>query len=486
MVLDMKWLRKLSVAKKLAIIISLLFIVLLLGFANFWLSMKIMSGIRAYVGGEGLWSKSQKEAVSNLVKYSTTFEEDDYQRYQAFLQIPLGDKQARLELQKSQPNLQIAAEGFVLGGNNSVDVPELIFLFRWFKEVSYMKIAIEDWTQGDAHIEELMQIGEKIHSLVVTTRELENPVNEEERLTELSALVMETYDKDRELTILENHFSATLSEGSRWIRDVLTLITVVLGFTVGGVIFFIAAYIAYTIVEVDKKKNEFISLVSHQLKTPLTSIGWYAELLLQDGTRSKEKQRQYLEEISVTNKRVTDLVNRLLSVSRIEMGTFVTNPVASSVVSLVDEVISSFGIQQSKRGITLIKEYQSDLPKLSVDPQIIRIVVTNLLSNAIKYSYDNGKIVVSLYKKNHYICIKIDDNGIGIPQSQQGKLFEKFFRGSNAKVMDTDGTGLGLYIVESVIQSAGGKILYSSTQDKGSSFIAMFPIILKKKEKKRG
>jgi signal transduction histidine kinase len=480
-----KWLRKLSVAKKLAIIISLIFLILLLGLANFWLSMRIMSGIRAYVGGEGLWSKSQKEAVTNLIRYSVTFDEVDYQAYREFLQVPLGDKQARLELEKKEYNYELTRQGIIQGGNSPDDVDDMIFLYRRFRRVSYMDIAIRDWAQGDALIEKLMDKGEKIHAIISTTGDEDDPMAQDVRLDELSELVMEVYALDKELTTLENHFSATLSEGSRWIRDVLFVVTIILSILLGSFTLFISLYISQMIVEVDKKKNEFIYLVSHQLKTPLTSSSWYSELLLQDHKIDKEKRRSYLLEISNTNKRMVDLVNTLLNVSRIEMGTFVVNPVMSSLTSLIDEVIASFAVQKMKRNIEIQKQYQEGLPSIAIDPQTIRIVVSNLLSNAIKYSYDGGKVTVSLSKKGSFVQIKVQDEGIGIPKSEQGRLFEKFFRASNAKTLDTDGSGLGLYIVESVVKNVGGTLSYTSAEGKGTSFIVSFPLEgLKKKRKK--
>src|SRR3989344_6645446 len=120
----MNWLRKLSVRNKFSIIIILILFILLFGLVNFWIGLKIMSSIRAYVGGEGLWSKAQKEATNNLIKYATSFDEVDYNSYLTFLQVPLGDKQARLELNKENPNMEVVRAGFIKGGNHPEDIDD--------------------------------------------------------------------------------------------------------------------------------------------------------------------------------------------------------------------------------------------------------------------------------------------------------------------------------------------------------------------------
>ncbi|OGZ72975.1 MAG: hypothetical protein A2908_00145 [Candidatus Staskawiczbacteria bacterium RIFCSPLOWO2_01_FULL_38_12b] len=226
--LFVEWLRELSVNKKLSIIIILIICMLFFSVANFWLGMKVMSGIRAYVGGEGLWSKAQKEAINSLTNYSISHNESDYDTFLTFLQINIGDKQARLELNKKNPNLGIARQGFVQGGNNPNDVNDLIFLYQWFGRVSYMKQAIQIWTEGDSQIEVLLGIGEKMHTIISAPYDKNNPQQESQRASQIASLVDESRTTDSRLTILENNFSSTLGEGSRGINNILLLVTIIL------------------------------------------------------------------------------------------------------------------------------------------------------------------------------------------------------------------------------------------------------------------
>src|SRR3989344_9425578 len=155
-----EWLRRLPVGKKLAIIVGLMVVILVFGLLNFWFSMKIMSGIRGYVGGEGQWSKAQKGAYNRLIQYSVSRDEKDYQAFLSLLEVTLGDKVGRLELDKPNPDLEIVRIGYLKGGIHPDDIGDLIFLHRLFRHVSYMERAIDLWTTGDAEIEQMVAIGE--------------------------------------------------------------------------------------------------------------------------------------------------------------------------------------------------------------------------------------------------------------------------------------------------------------------------------------
>jgi signal transduction histidine kinase len=131
----------------------------------------------------------------------------------------------------------------------------------------------------------------------------------------------------------------------------------------------------------------------------------------------------------------------------------------------------------------LNKDYQVDLPIVNADPKLLRIVLQNLLSNAVKYTQEKGKIDLEIKKQDKDILIKIQDNGLGIPKRQQGKIFSKLFRADNVLGKDTDGTGLGLYIVKEVIEQSGGKIWFNSEENKGTSFFVTIPLSGMKEKK---
>lgn len=230
----------------------------------------------------------------------------------------------------------------------------------------------------------------------------------------------------------------------------------------------------------DKAKTEFVSLASHQLLTPLSTISWYTEMLLAgDVGKITDDQKQYLDEIYYGNFRMVKLVKALLNVSRLELGTFTVDPEPTDIAKLAQSVIDEQKPQIEERKITITAKYERGIPMLSVDPNLIRIVFQNLLSNVIKYTPEGGKatLEIALSKiKGSNVLIKVSDTGYGIPSSQQDEIFTKLFRGENVKGKDIEGTGLGLYIVKSIIDHSGGKIWFESQENKGSIFYVTLPL----------
>ncbi len=248
--------------------------------------------------------------------------------------------------------------------------------------------------------------------------------------------------------------------------------------------------------DVDKAKTEFVSLASHQLRTPLSSINWYAEMLLAgDAGKITVEQKKYLEEIYHGNQRMVDLVNALLNVSRMEMGTFIVEPEPTDVVLLARSVVSEQKPVVETKKLKLSEKYAKDLPLINADPKLLRIVFQNLLSNSVKYTPDKGKIGFDILVakkgdevggkkvKEDSIAIVVSDSGYGIPAAQQEKIFTKLFRADNVREKDTDGTGLGLYIVKAIVDHSGGFIWFESVENKGTTFFVTLPMSgMKKKE----
>ncbi len=229
--------------------------------------------------------------------------------------------------------------------------------------------------------------------------------------------------------------------------------------------------------EVDRAKTEFVSLASHQLRTPLSSINWYAEMLLNgDGGILNKDQKEYVEEIYVGSKRMVELVNALLNASRIDMGTFAVHLVPINFVEIAEEAIKELEPQIQKREQIVEREYDPNLPLIKSDPKMIRIIFQNYLSNAVKYTPKKGKIVLKVYVKKKELIIEVSDNGYGIPENQQDEIFLKLFRADNIKDKNTEGTGLGLYIVKSIVEELKGKVWFDSKENQGSVFYASIPL----------
>src|SRR5580692_7674291 len=210
--------RRLPIAGKLQVIVGVFVAIVICVFSLGALRSQILSGTRAYVGGEGLWSKAEKRAVLILTRYAGSHAESDYQQYLAEIAVPAGDKQARLQLQSSSPDMKLVRQGFVQGRNNTEDVDSMSTLFRHFGSVGYMARAINVWTRGDQYIDQLRSLAEDLH------REVYSPRPDAQKIQKLTDQVAEV---DAHVTPLEDEFSSTLSEGARWIDRVLSLVSLI-------------------------------------------------------------------------------------------------------------------------------------------------------------------------------------------------------------------------------------------------------------------
>lgn len=240
--------------------------------------------------------------------------------------------------------------------------------------------------------------------------------------------------------------------------------------------------------EIDKAKNEFVSLASHQLRTPLTAINWYLEMLMSgDAGKINSEQKKYMSEIYNGSRRMVNLVNSLLNTSRIDLGTFAVEPEKIDIRKIADSALFELTPQIKTKHIKIEKKYDRSIPFINADKKLIGIIFQNLLSNAIKYTPAGGRVRLSIEKKPKNFIITVADNGYGIPASQQKKIFTKLFRADNVREKETDGTGLGLYIVKSVIEKTGGKISFISKENKGTTFKVELPLSgMEKKEGTKG
>ncbi|QQS39465.1 PAS domain S-box protein [Candidatus Woesebacteria bacterium] len=229
--------------------------------------------------------------------------------------------------------------------------------------------------------------------------------------------------------------------------------------------------------DIDKMKTEFISLSSHQLRTPLSSMKWFTEILLDgDAGDLTDKQKELIIEIQSANERMIQLVNTLLNISRIESGKLVVEPVSTDIEELVKDIIKELTAVSEERKVKINLSTVNDLPNITIDPKLVRQAYSNLISNAIKYSHEGGVIQVKLGISGNEFISEISDNGLGIPQGDYDKVFSKFFRASNVVSVVTEGTGLGLYLVKSIVEVSGGKIWFKSCEGEGTTFTFVLPV----------
>ena len=208
--------RRLPIVGKLRIIVGVFVAIVICVFLLGVLRSEILTGVRAYVGGEGLWSKAEKRAVLSLNRYAASRAESDYQQYLSEIAVPTGDKQARLELQRPSPDMSQVRRGFEQGRNSPEDVDSMSKLFRRFGRIGYMARAIAIWTDGDQYIDQLRSLADNLH------REINSPQPDAQRI---AAIIDQVATVDARVTPLEDDFSATLGQGARWINRALSLAT---------------------------------------------------------------------------------------------------------------------------------------------------------------------------------------------------------------------------------------------------------------------
>jgi signal transduction histidine kinase len=226
-----------------------------------------------------------------------------------------------------------------------------------------------------------------------------------------------------------------------------------------------------TLEELDKAKNDFVSLASHQLRTPLTATKWVSEeLLLPPVPLSDERKDHYLRQIHASNERMIRLVNQLLDASRIGFGTLAYKPETVHVDDVLKLMLRDITPEIKNSGVKLETKLDKHLPVIHMDRTWVQVILQNLVSNALRYSKPGQSVIVSITNQNNEILIKVKDSGCGIPAAQQSKIFTKLFRADNARLLVGEGSGLGLYITKALVEQVGGKIWFESAENKGTTF----------------
>jgi len=233
----------------------------------------------------------------------------------------------------------------------------------------------------------------------------------------------------------------------------------------------------------EKARKDFVSNVTHELRAPLTAIKSYVEMLIDNETEDPELQRDFFNTINEESDRLARLIDDMLNMSKMEVGNLVLNKSLVRMRKLLDDAVNGVRSAAKSKAIELTANIAEDLPDVEADKEMVRVVVTNLLSNGIKYTQEGGHVFLTAelvhggeaQAGKRTIAVTIADNGPGIPDDEQNKVFEKFYRARGAAEQKVVGNGLGLALAREIATLHGGDIKLDSTAGEGSKFSFLLP-----------
>ncbi|MCZ2845754.1 MAG: HAMP domain-containing sensor histidine kinase [Candidatus Bathyarchaeota archaeon] len=225
------------------------------------------------------------------------------------------------------------------------------------------------------------------------------------------------------------------------------------------------------------KLTEVVSVVSHQLKTPLSVIKGYLEVLIsEDLGKLNRQQKEYVDDILENTNKMIVLVRDLLEVTKIESNRIEIRPKPTNLKEMLEEIREEFADVAKAKNCHLSLKISGKIPPINIDPIKIKETIANLVSNAIFYNRSKGKVMLSLSKKGKKVIFCCEDTGVGIKEEDKDRLFTKFFRSEESLTLAPKGSGLGLFISKAIVEKSGGEMWFRSKKDKGSVFCFSLPI----------
>jgi signal transduction histidine kinase len=522
------WFRDISIAKKLYFTVGIMALLIAVELVVLIFSINTLSSVRAYVGGEGLWSKSQKDALYQLLKYARTHNEADYAKFEGFMKVNQGDHKARMEMSKPSGdlNLSVAEQGFYEGRNDREDLNRMVKLFLRFHSNKYISRAIVAWTKADEVISGFMALGERLHQEITA-----NPYSQQR----VDAILDEIDPLNDRLTPLEDEFSFSLGEGSRWLEHVILRLLFVVALTVECTGLLLAITVSRSIQrglneillssravakgdfrrrakayasdeigmladnfntmaqelerlemenrevnnslekkvrqrtsEIESKNKEleqFAYVASHDLQEPLRTISGFVELLQKEYRGKLEGNGgKYLDYLSQASDRMKTLIKDLLDYSRIGRE---KEAMVLDGNKLLAEVLADLdkSIRDSGAGIS-----SGQLPSLHAYPTELKLLLQNLITNAIKFRHPDRvpEITISAAEENNYWRFMVGDNGIGIEPQFLERIFIIFQRLHSRTRYE--GAGIGLAHCKKIVELHSGSIWAQSQPGQGSQF----------------
>lgn len=480
-------------------------------------AMKTLSSVRAFVEGEGLWSKSQKDAMHSLYQYALTGEEERYEEFQKYLEIPMGDRMARLEMMKPEHDREIIRQGFLQGGNHSSDIDGMIDLLLRFNQISYIHEAISAWTQADLALDELLVVAEKLRFSIRT--ESRNSPKVAEYLKQISEI-------NTRLTVLETAFSSSLGAGSRWLEQILMTVLALTVLTIEGTGLLLTFKFSQNLnrslrelmetakqvgrgnfslkVPVHSKdelgqlaealnemieelrtsigerkqaesasqiKSIFLANMSHEIRTPLGVILGFVDVL-KEHRLSREEEMKYLGIIEQTGKNLSRIINDILDISKVESGHLEPEIQAFGIDDLFGELMILFQMKAQQGNNKIVFKVDENAPlEIATDRLRLQQILMNLLSNALRFT-ESGQIIVRYKSEGSRLLFSITDTGIGLNPEQVKKLFGLFSQADQSTTRKYGGTDLGLVLSQKLARALGGDIeLTRTAPGEGSTFL---------------
>ncbi len=514
------WFRNIPISSKLYFTVGIMAALIVVELAALTFSINILSSVRAYVGGEGLWSKAQKDAMYQLLKYGRNHNEDDYLKFQEFMQVSMGDHRVLVEMTKEKTDLDIARQGFLQGRNHPDDLDGMIRLFVRFKKVYYINKAMVAWAKADSLVTTILPIGAALH------QEIRSPSVSQKQVDE----ILQRLDPiNTRLTILEDEFSYTLGEGSRWLEKLILRLLFAIALTVELTGLLLAIIVSRNIQkglkeilrssqavaigdftkkakifskdeigvlannfnnmataleqatiglerkvqqrtqELQSKNREleqFAYVASHDLQEPLRTTTSFVHLFRKEYQGKIDADAdKYLEYIVQSSERMKMLIRNLLDYSRLGQTKKLQQADCSQ---LLKEVLADLQETIHETGVEIQVE---TLPVLKVYPAEFKLLLQNLITNAIKFKKQGEKPRVRIGADNlaGYWTFAVSDNGIGIEKKYQDKIFSLFQRLHSRA--EYEGSGIGLAHCKKIVEMHQGRIYVQSELGKGSIFI---------------